>query len=400
MKLSASYTTIGLLYTALALTCDSNKAWAFTAPQTGKVSMASYVKHEASSSSCLFLSPEIEEPIITEADLKTGDVAIFSAMPDQLSQAIAKITGSDCSHSAIVYRNTSEIIEETSRTNQSGVFINPVAERFFNRTVWIRRPTTDRSNKYQRSMEPIMSAAESFKGHSPYAHGNLYMTAVLAIFRHFALPEGKLYWVMLGSIEYLTAQLVNFYNDEKYAGQTPMVCSQFVYESFKKAGDDYELQIPDLQPKNGTVLNQIIAKVKANPEAYNTKSNERIRTFLRNVWNKLRNKNPPSEDELTKTILSSNEGKDFFLTSRPFVKSGVTTKQFDRVVIRFAKALYAARFGKKMKDVAALDALSYINENEDIFVTPEDLRSNTVNLEPVGKIVLRMVMTSSEGSNS
>ena len=51
--------------------------------------------------------------------------------------------------------------------------------------------------------------------------------------------------------------------------------------------------------------------------------------------------------------------------------------------------MYAARFGKKMKGVSALDALSYINENEDMFVTPEDLRSNTVNLEPVGKIVLQ-----------
>lgn len=109
------------------------------------------------------------EPIITEADLKTGDVAIFSAMSDELSQAIAKVTGSNCSHSAIVYRNTSEIIEQTARTNQSGVFVNPVAERFYNRTVWIRRPTTDRSNNYQRSMEPVMSAAESFMGHSPYA---------------------------------------------------------------------------------------------------------------------------------------------------------------------------------------------------------------------------------------
>lgn len=60
------------------------------------------------------------------------------------------------------------------------------------------------------------------------------MTAVLAIFRNFAPPEGKLYWVVLGSIECLTALLVNFYNDEKYAGQTPMVCSQFIYNSFKK----------------------------------------------------------------------------------------------------------------------------------------------------------------------
>jgi hypothetical protein len=283
---SAAYTTIGLLYTALGLNSNiNNKALTFTAPRrTGKVSTAPNVKLEASPSPCLFLPPE-SEPISTEADLRKGDVAIFSALSDPLSRAIAKITGSGFSHSTMVYHNTSEIIEEGSNF---GVAINPVRERFYNRTVWIRRLKVSKSNN-NGSMDPVMLAADRFMENSPYA----------AIFRHFAQPEGKLYGVMLWTLEYVTAELVNVSNDKRHAGQTHMVCSEFVYECFKEAGDDYKLQIPDLQPENGTVLNHMTSKVKANPEAYNTKSNanERILTFLRNVWNKLRNNKPPFEDD-------------------------------------------------------------------------------------------------------
>lgn len=47
----------------------------------------------------------------------------------------------------------------------------------------------------------------------------------------------------------LAADIIEFINKHKYHGKLPMVCSQFVYQSYADAGSDYQLHI-----KHGTLL--------------------------------------------------------------------------------------------------------------------------------------------------
>jgi hypothetical protein len=235
-------------------------------------------------------------------------------------------------------------------------------------------------------MNAVMNETKKYMGNSPYFKGNLYMTAVLAMFRGSKLPKGPLYWAMLEIIELLTAELVTAVDSRLYPGQTPMICSQFVFQCFQDAGPTYELDIPDLIPGMSTILNQIIKNVENKPESYSDKDGK-LRAILRNIKKKLRRSGLRS---LEKAISSSTAGEQFFPTATPVLgDSAVTTTsvQLDRAVIQFAKAFHAARSGEKMYAVTALDALSYLNNNEAIFVTPGDLKNNVANLEPVDKII-------------
>ena len=335
-----------------------------------------------------------DEPIISQADLKAGDVLCFTTSGDTVSQFITKLTGADVAHSAIVYEDPSHppavtatkiiecwhAIDIVNDIKHNGVNVNEINDRFTSgRTIYVRRFIQE-DGKTMSNMEPIMSTAKGSIG-TPYVERNLYMLAGMVLLRHFAEPKGPLYNISLLIIETLTAELINCVNanlKKSDGNRTPLVCSEFVYKTFQDT-KGYRLDIPDLQPR-GSVLDQVLADVKEN--GYDDANDEVVVSSAIN---------PSGEffDKLfgvANDIVANCEAGVHFFPSEEHAASPIS-QDFKRAVTKFCRAIYALKLGKNIAEVPVVKALEYVKENEFLFATPGDLKSNTANLEKVGKII-------------
>ena len=190
----------------------------------------------------------------------------------------------------------------------------------------------------------------------------------------------SLYNISLLINETLTAELINCVNanlKKSNGNWTPLVCSEFVYKTFQDT-KGYRLDIPDLQPR-GSVLDQVLADVKEN--GHNDANNEVVSSAI----------NPSGEflDNLfgvANDIVVTCEAGVHFFPSKEHAASPIS-QDFKRAVTKFCRAIYALKLGKNIAEVPVVKALEYVKENEFLFATPGDLKSNTANLEKVGKII-------------
>ena len=334
-----------------------------------------------------------DKPIISQADLKAGDVLCFTTAHDTVSLFVTKLTGADVSHSAIVYEDPShppavtatKIIEcwhdidIVDDIKHNGVNVNEIKNRFTSgRIIYVRRFIQE-DGKTMSNMEPIMSTAKGYIG-TPYVEHNLYMLAGMVLLRQFAEPKGPLYNISLLINETLTAELINCVNanlKKSDGNRTPLVCSEFVYKTFQDT-KGYRLDIPDLQPR-GSVLDQVLADVKEN--GHNDANNEVVSSAI----------NPSGEflDNLfgvANDIVATCEAGVHFFPSEEHAASPIS-QDFKQAVTKFCRAIYALKLGKNIAEVPVVKALEYVKENEFLFATPGDLKSNTANLEKVGRII-------------
>lgn len=170
-------------------------------------------------------------------DLQPGDVLLFSGEKDSLiSKAIMWLTDAPVSHAAMAYTPSSTIVEETPPAVQT----NPADKRFVERTISVMRHTPQQSN-----YAPVLDAATGYlNDEEPYANANLYIVGILLVYRKFA-PDTALQRIIIKILKKLAASIITYYNEHKYPGKLPMVCSQFVFQCYEDAGKDYRLRIKD-----------------------------------------------------------------------------------------------------------------------------------------------------------
>lgn len=316
-------------------------------------------------------------------ELKAADVLLFSGETGSfISQAIMYLTDAPVSHAALSYTDCSTIIEETP----PAVATSNAAQRFTGRTITVMRLRADKG-----TMQPVTDAAAAYlNNNAPYANFNLYLVGMLLVFRKFT-PSGSVQRAILKILRKLTATIIDYVNQHRYPGKLPMVCSQFVYQSYEDAGADYRLQI-----KNGLLLQTL--KTAGETPSILDQSIARIRNTLAPELQSLANAYTAadrrasideSDEDLASELLSA-------LQEMPLAAERVEIG--DELVIavhEFGQAVLAAKSGITASSDAlsranqlgmAPEGLAYLKSEEAYFVAPGDLLNACPDLEAVGTI--------------
>lgn len=316
-------------------------------------------------------------------ELKPADVLLFSGEPGSfISKAIMYLTDAPVSHAALSYTDYSTIIEETP----PAVTTNNAAQRFADRTITVMRHRSNESN-----MQPVTDAAATYlNNNAPYANFNLYLVGMLLVLRKFT-PSGAVQRSILKILKKLTATIIDYVNQHRYDGKLPMVCSQFVYQSYEDAGDLYRLHIKNglllqtLKTSGDTpsILDQAIARIrnKVDPELQSLSSTYAGVSLAASV--------SESDEELARELLSALQespqaagevgiGDELVLAVHAFGQAVLAAKS--GVTARFDTLTRANQLGM------APEGLAYLKSEEAYFVAPGDLLNSCPNLEKVGTI--------------
>ena len=130
-----------------------------------------------------------------------------------------------------------------------------------------------RKNRFtdKEDLSPVLRAAYGYLG-QPYGSKNLYTVALMTLYRHYIEPTGIFGDVAFAIVELMTAVLTHYVNKgAESSGQMPMVCSQFIFQSFMDV-PGYRLDIPVLEPWDVTksnedpkpLLDQVVEDIQTN----------------------------------------------------------------------------------------------------------------------------------------
>lgn len=318
-------------------------------------------------------------------DLNSGDVLLFSGEKGSLiSEAIMFLSNAPVSHAAMVYNPNSTIVEESPPAVQT----NQAAERFIDRKVSVMR-----LKPAQSSYGPVLEAATGYLNNkAPYANANLYLVGMLLIYRKFA-PDTLQQAIIIKILKKITASIITYYNEHKYPGELPMVCSQFVYQCYEDAGGDYQLKI------RGGVLGKAAPAEMALPslldQAIYRVRNETAPAFrafvTTNTGMALAEPEMQSDEELAGELLET-------LQVRSALGAEPSAPLQDALVVaihEFGQAIQLVRRGVSAPADELLQAntqrmasngLAQLKAEEAYFVAPGDLLLHCQNLDLVGEI--------------
>lgn len=331
-------------------------------------------------------------------DLRPGDVLLLAGEEGSvLSKLIMLLTGAPVSHAAITYRDNTELIEESP----PDLHISNIQERRAGRKIWVKRL------KGAHNLGPVLDAGESYLDEGePYAMSNLYMVGMILLFRKFT-PNSWQQKAMIAAFKYLAGEVLEFINQRKSPGKLPMICSQFVFQCFKDAGEGYHLEIPEplLQlPAPGepapvpSLLDQVDTHIRSG------EAGELLeRPAILGVEVSAR-----SEDEILQQLLdafqpldgerdTAVEGEGIYDrdTLESASEDNLLQAELVLAVNQFAEGVAQAKTGRPEPPQAlqsalqarqSPNALTLLQAEESTFVTPADLFNRCINLEQVGAI--------------
>lgn len=315
-------------------------------------------------------------------DLKPADILLFSGEKGSwISQAIMLLTNSKVSHAAITYTTSDQMIEETPPQ----VRVSNTSERAKQRTVYVMRlkPPLDK-------MTPVLDAANAYlKESAPYAMSNLYLVGMLLLYKKFS-PTTPIQKVMLKIFKKLSAGIMDYINEHKSPGNLPMVCSQFVYQCYEDAGDNYKLNIKGgillraatTELEGGSVLDQAIYRIKRD-------TTPNFRSFITEKSGAaLHAEVPQSEEDLAHELVKALEAE-----------AATATEELEPELVlaiqEFGQAVYSATTNAEIEadEIVRSHALriaptglSFLKSEEAYFVAPGDILSNCTNVRQVGVI--------------
>jgi hypothetical protein len=318
-------------------------------------------------------------------DLQPGDVLLFSGEEGSLiSKAIMWLTDAPVSHAAMAYNPSSIIVEETPPAVQT----NPADERFVDRTISVMRRTPPQSN-----YDPVLDAAADYlNAEEPYANANLYLVGALLVYRKFT-PDTPLQRIIIKILKKVAASIITYYNEHKYPGKLPMVCSQFVFQCYEDGGADYQLRIKD------GVLGSTLGITATVP------------SLLEQAIDRIRNDTTPAFQEaisahsgmlMAATEMQSDEelaGELLqALQAAPTMLAEAVPPLENELVVaihEFGQALHMVRNGAAIHENELLQAnakhmlsngMAMLKTEEAYFVTPADLLQHCPTLTEVGVI--------------
>ena len=329
--------------------------------------------------------------ILSFEELQPADVLLFSGADDATSKAIMWLTNSPVAHSALFYTEKDKIIEESPPSIR--IFqLNIDDERLKGRTIYVNRLETQ-----QQSKMPVINAATAYlNNETPYANNNLYLLGLILLYKKFR-PNTLVKKVMIKIYKKLAVKIADYLNQRKHPGNSSMVCSQFVYQCFKDAGEDYQLRI-----HKGSLLDQSLSVTGDNLSALEQTINRvgqdspaQIQEFT-GISTPLAIENIPSqtEEELAQELIEALSLTEVDTFEELDLELASAVHEFGQATYsaegtpESATPLMLADTNKFAQELNISSPLSFLKAKEAFFVTPEDLLNNCDNLTQVGIIKL------------
>jgi len=179
--------------------------------------------------------------------LKNGDILVFKADEHWISKAIALLTNSDVSHSAMMY-SEGQLVE----MGLSGIGVNRVTVETEGRKTYVMR--LDPGN----STNPLLEAAKVYiDADTVYNIPALAMIGGIVIYRYIR-PTPKYVHVIDLVIRAACIAVNKLIEEIRGTGKT-MTCSQLVYQIYFDCGKDYYIKLIDpLVKKNADMADGLI----------------------------------------------------------------------------------------------------------------------------------------------
>lgn len=304
-------------------------------------------------------------------DLKPGDVLLSPPIPlkeglkNWIGWAIVLLTGGKVSHSAI-YCGEKDGELWMAHSDLRGIIYMPL-KAFMDEEpgCYIRR------HKDQTELLPVVEAADMYAGKgNPYPVMNFGVLGILLIgnkllkdtlknriFYDFALLVGL--------------KIIKEINKHKYPGKNAMTCSQFVSQCYTDAGDAYDIKFEKLllefnqqnALENKSSLLDYIDSADTNEIII---TDDEMATVLEN------------EDAVVSKFIDLMQNDTNELENSEFVSE----EKLSEVGKKLLLALHETFTGEKAPSVTV--AIETFSTNRNYFVTPDDLLTNTTNLEDKG----------------
>lgn len=301
----------------------------------------------------------MNENRISPNDLKSGDVLLFSHTEQWESHLIAILTKSEVSHSALAYSDIQHIVEETP----PHASISPIEDRIKNRDIHVMRLKSN-----EPDLTPVLNIANDYvKDRVMYSKANLVIVGMSLLFRKKSLHITT-QKILSKLLMHISVDLMRLINKELYKDKNAMVCSQFVFDCYSKAGDDYRLDV-NFSGQEERIINKVL-------EYYN---NNKVMFSNRSPLSTVTANELVGEEDLLKELHSH-------ILSNQFMQH----EHSNEIDVDFANAVYdfSVAFNKMFNknDNASKSPIESLLDMESYFVTPNDLMNNCSNLEKVGVI--------------
>ena len=311
---------------------------------------------------------------ITLKELKAGDIILFSVPTDDwISKIIGKITHSSVSHTGMVDRDHSKVIEEGEK-GASIVTLPHAGER----TLHIRRL------KSEPDTDKVVDIAYKYVEEGlPYPMSNLAFLGLYMLAGEF-IPDNTAGEIVKNVLKIATYELIKFFNEKFHPGTDvpPMVCSQFAAACYDEAaltyGPEYKIHYNDKVATIPALLKKILAQLTEDEEKSFTIEKLDHETLLQKIEGM-----HPAQFHCSK-LFEHIEKHD---------PANAPAKVSDDVIAefyRYAKAFLKLFAGKKYEDKEVVTAgeikavLEDLLRFQETFVTPEDLLNNSTNLMDMG----------------
>ena len=331
---------------------------------------------------------------ITLKELKPGDIIIYSTHKTKISILISILTKSKVSHTGIVDYNHAYSLQEVDK----GAMRNPLPDAG-TRKLYIRRlqdaPDT----------EVVVDIAKKYVDENlPYTNVNLIALGIYMLACDF-IPDTFEGEVISNLLKIATYEIIKYFNNIYHPGLDvpPMVCSQFAAACYDEAalayGPQYKIHYTEDVKTVATLIRKIIEQLRENgSKKYTIKKGilaegiEAAEHFCEKLISHREAKNGNVTVLNDNSNISSNSSEisdelitDFYQYGKWMLKLlNIMSKNKDNATDSNTNISDAI----DEKDEVTGDEIRAVLEEllrfQETFVTPQDLLTNTTNLEDMG----------------
>lgn len=305
---------------------------------------------------------------MTLEDLKPGDILLCPPIPlseGWIGQAIVLLTGGKVSHTA-VYCGEENGEPRIAHSDLRGIIYMPL-KAFMDEEpgCYIRR------YKDRNDLRPVLEAVDTYAGKgNPYPVMNFGVLGLLLIGNKFTKDTLKSR-IFYDFALLVSLKLIKEINKHKYPGKNPMTCSQFASQCYTNAGEEYEIKFEKLllQFNPSDPVGNSMATCLLDYVTFDTENALSIAGETEGVTSE-------NEDRIVSEFIHfmQNDAND--------MAEPVSDQKLSAVGLKLLMALCEVFTGQQPASVE--EAMDMLSSNRNYFVTPDDLLTNTINLEDKG----------------
>ncbi len=305
---------------------------------------------------------------IKRTDLHDADVLLFPPNKNSIiSQLISIITNSPVSH-ATMYNGQNQLIQETLPC--AGV--DGLTDELINKY----GISVMRFNSKVDSMDKVLARARYYVAQkAPFAKLDLLPVGVFILLKQ-QIISSALRPLLILLMQKVIAEIIYFINSKAYPDSTPMTCSQFVYNCYREAGEEYVLKI-----NNAYSSQNILRAVQEYIEQKISSLEPILADNLNHLSVNSRDLHRMDNDKLLHKIyneLTLNQMKD--------TTGCKIDDEFAIVTHKFCSLI--RHFFYNTENSPVPEPMNRLEDLESLFVTPGDLLSNCDNLTYYGVLTV------------